>query len=141
MVYKPYNSKQITIIAVLAVCFLLSTLSVFFRMITRRLTAAQLWWDDWTALLALVSAIFVIHVLHRGILIIYRYSRGSRTSLFFSVDSLSRGSLVYVADYHPRRESRPRKAYKRPRSRRSDPVWCGRSSNKEIRAYFPTNIP
>ena len=50
-----FTNRQIQIIAVCTTCLTLSTLGIALRLLVRRIIAtANLWWDDWVAILALV---------------------------------------------------------------------------------------
>ena len=49
------TNRQIQIVAVCTTCLTLSTIAIALRLLVRRMIAtADLWWDDWVAILALV---------------------------------------------------------------------------------------
>ena len=51
-----FTNRQIQIIAVCTTCLTLSTIAIALRLLVRRLIAiVDFWWDDWVAILALVS--------------------------------------------------------------------------------------
>ena len=51
-----FTNRQIQIVAVCTTCLTLSTIAIALRLLVRRLIAiADFWWDDWVAILALVS--------------------------------------------------------------------------------------
>ena len=53
------DNRQIQIIAVCTTCLTLSTLAIALRLLVRRMVAiADLWWDDWVAILALVFSLW-----------------------------------------------------------------------------------
>ena len=50
-----FTNRQIQIVAVCTTCLTLSTIAIGLRLLVRRVIAtADLWWDDWAAILALV---------------------------------------------------------------------------------------
>lgn len=50
-----FTNRQIQIVAVCTTCLTLSTVAIALRLLVRRVIAtADLWWDDWVAILALV---------------------------------------------------------------------------------------
>lgn len=48
------NDRQLQLIAFTSTCLVLSTLAVVLRLLVRWFSPANFWWDDWTAVLALV---------------------------------------------------------------------------------------
>ena len=49
------NVRQIQIVAVCTLCLVLSTAAIILRLLARRISTVKYWWDDGTAILALVS--------------------------------------------------------------------------------------
>lgn len=53
-----FTNRQIQIIAVCTTCLIVSTIAIALRLLVRRVIAtASLWWDDWVAILALVTCL------------------------------------------------------------------------------------
>ena len=50
-----FTHRQIQLISVTSTCLVVSTVAVALRLLVRRKTAAALWWDDYFAILALVT--------------------------------------------------------------------------------------
>lgn len=48
------NDRQLQLIAFTSTCLVLSTLAVVLRLLVRWFSPANLWWDDWITVLALV---------------------------------------------------------------------------------------
>ena len=51
-------SKGPQILAAVATTYVLATIAVILRFVSRRISKAQLWWDDWLIIIALVNVIF-----------------------------------------------------------------------------------
>lgn len=54
---EPFNSRQIRVIAVLSLITILSTLAVILRFLSRRISHAKIWYDDYAAVAALVCTV------------------------------------------------------------------------------------
>ena len=50
------ENRQVQLIAVTSTCLALSTIAVILRLLVRWSSSATFWWDDWVAVLALVSS-------------------------------------------------------------------------------------
>ncbi len=51
-----FENRQVQLIAVTSTCLALSTVAVILRLLVRSSSSATFWWDDWVAVLALVSS-------------------------------------------------------------------------------------
>ena len=54
---EPFNSRQVRVIAVLSLMTTLSTLALFLRFLSRKISHATIWYDDYAAVAALVCTV------------------------------------------------------------------------------------